>query len=79
MGIKSQSTKNSKTDNGIKILLYGNSGAGKTFLTSTLEGKTIILSAEAGLLSLQGYDIDAITILPFDFKVSYVADCSNTP
>ena len=66
MGIKIQSTKNSKTDNGIKILLYGNSGAGKTFLTSTLEGKTIILSAEAGLLSLQGYDIDAITINTFD-------------
>ena len=66
MAIKIQSTKNSKTDNGIKILLFGNSGAGKTYLSSTLEGKTIILSAEAGLLSLQGFDIDAITINTFD-------------
>ena len=66
MAIKIQSTKTSKMDQGIKILLYGASGAGKTRISSTLPGNTIILSAEAGLLSLQEFDIDVITINTFD-------------
>lgn len=37
-----------------KICVYGFPGAGKTHLISTLPGKTLILSAEAGLLSLHG-------------------------
>ena len=35
---------------GVKMLVYGEAGAGKTTLISTLF-KSIILSAEAGLLS----------------------------
>lgn len=37
-----------------KICIYGFPGAGKTHIISTLPGKTLILSAEAGLLSLYG-------------------------
>lgn len=56
------SSTNKSASTGIKCLVYGQSGAGKTYLTSTLPGKTLILSAEAGLLSLAGYDIPSITI-----------------
>ena len=48
--------------NGIKCLLFGQSGSGKTRLSATLPGKTLILSAEAGLLSLREFDIDSIAI-----------------
>jgi len=37
-----------------KICIYGFPGAGKTHIISTLPGKVLILSAEAGLLSLNG-------------------------
>ena len=37
----------------VKILVYGFAGAGKTTLLGSLPGKGLILSAEAGLLSLR--------------------------
>lgn len=46
---------------GVKILVYGESGAGKTRLCATAPNP-IILSAEAGLLSLKGSDIPYIEI-----------------
>lgn len=49
------------TLSGVKILVYGESGAGKTRLCATAPAP-IILSAEAGLLSLQGTDIPYIEI-----------------
>jgi phage nucleotide-binding protein len=42
-----------------KILVYGGAGVGKTTLIASLTGKVLIISAEAGLLSLAGADIDA--------------------
>ena len=42
-----------------KILVYGGAGVGKTTLIASLRGKMLILSAEAGLLSLAGADLDA--------------------
>lgn len=38
---------------GIKICVYGFAGVGKTILSSTTGANTIVLSAEAGLLSLK--------------------------
>lgn len=52
--------------NGVKILVYGASGAGKTRLCSTTDASTLILSAEAGLLSLREFDIPAIQIQGID-------------
>lgn len=46
----------------IKVLVHGGAGAGKTRLCSTTGGRPIILSAESGLLSLAGEDIDVIEI-----------------
>jgi phage nucleotide-binding protein len=47
--------------NGIKVLVYGESGSGKTFLTSTLENP-VVLSVEAGLLSLHAHEIQFVEI-----------------
>ena len=46
---------------GVKCLVYGEAGAGKTHLCGTVESP-IILSAESGLLSLAGQDIDVVEI-----------------
>jgi len=58
--IKITSTKD-VAGNGVKILAYGPAGIGKTVLCSTAP-KPLIISAEAGLLSLAEIDIDAIEI-----------------
>ena len=51
---------------GIKVMLHGPSGSGKTFSICTIPNpeKVLILSAEAGLLSLKesAPDIDAVVI-----------------
>ena len=46
----------------LKILVLGESGSGKTFLASTIKEKTLIISAEAGLLTLADFNIDVIDI-----------------
>ena len=46
---------------GVKVLVYGQAGAGKTSLVKTLPSP-IVLSAEGGLLSIQDADIPYIEI-----------------
>lgn len=60
MAIKLQSTK-SLSINGVKLLVYGQAGVGKTTLIRTLP-KPLILSAEGGLLSLQNANLPFIEI-----------------
>lgn len=50
---------------GVKLLVYGAAGSGKTSLVRTLPSP-VILSAEAGLLSLSGTDIPYIDISSMD-------------
>lgn len=45
-----------------KILIIGESGVGKTRLAATIKEPTLIVSAEAGLLSLSGCKIDVADI-----------------
>jgi len=47
--------------NGVKLLVYGQAGAGKTSLIKTLPNP-VVLSAEGGLLSLQDADLPFIEI-----------------
>lgn len=46
----------------VKIIIYGQSGVGKTSLAKTTDGKTLIISAESGLTSINDADIDVIDI-----------------
>lgn len=62
MAIKLTSTREAATLHGLKILVSGLAGAGKTTLCATTGGNPIIISAEAGLLSLREYDIPVITV-----------------
>ena len=51
--------------NGIKMLVHGQAGIGKTCLCASLP-KPIIISVESGLLSLAGLDIPAIEVKTMD-------------
>lgn len=54
-------TTGSLSANGVKVLVYGQAGAGKTSLIKTLPSP-IVLSAEGGLLSVQNADLPFIEI-----------------
>jgi hypothetical protein len=64
MSIEVRSTNDLVEEFGIKVLVHGPSGSGKTRLCGTTDDhdRTIIISAERGLLSLRQYDIDAIEV-----------------
>lgn len=53
--------------NKVKLVIYGTSGAGKTTSIKTLpHDKTLVISAESGLLSLSGTKIDYVDIATDD-------------
>lgn len=60
MAINLKSTNTVKM-NGLKVLVYGMAGSGKTTLIRTLPAP-VILSAEGGLLSISGEDLPYIEI-----------------
>lgn len=55
-------TDQAATLHGVKLLVYGPPGAGKTRLCATTGGNPIIISAEAGLLSLRGERLPVIQV-----------------
>lgn len=60
MAIKLTSTREAAKLRGLKMTVYGPAGSGKTTLCATTGAPTVILSAEAGLLSLRHTDIPVI-------------------
>lgn len=60
-----RTTTKNYASNGIKILVHGQAGIGKTCLCASLP-KPIILSVESGLLSLADVDIPVIEIKTID-------------
>lgn len=62
MAIRLTSTAQAAADNGLKVLVHGPAGAGKTRLCATTGEPTVIISAEAGLLSLRQHDIPVIEV-----------------
>lgn len=65
MSIKLKRTGTAAASSGVKLLVYGQAGAGKTSLIRTLPSP-IILSAEGGLLSIQDADLPFIEIASLD-------------
>lgn len=59
--MKVQSTKDAHAHE-LKILIYGESGAGKTSLAKTIDEPTLVISAEGGLLPLRDKAIDFIDL-----------------
>ena len=61
-------TTKEQSQNTIKMLIYGESGSGKTSLAATLSEPTLIISSEAGLLCLGNKEkaIDVIDISKTD-------------
>jgi hypothetical protein len=71
MAIKIKTTA-SLAEGGVKLLCYGQSGAGKTSLIPTLP-QPIILSSEGGLLSIKGADLPYIEVASMeDLKEAYL-------
>lgn len=65
-------TTGSLSANGVKLLVYGQAGAGKTSLIKTLPSP-IVLSAEGGLLSIQDANLPYIEITSMEnLKEAYV-------
>lgn len=63
MALKWSNTSQAGTAQGLKVLVWGESGMGKTTLAGTLpEHNSVILSAEAGLLSIRNRNINVIEI-----------------
>lgn len=62
MSFEIKSTKDVVKTDGVKILMYGESGAGKTSSLGTIEGKTLLLNVENGTMVLRDKDIDVIDI-----------------
>lgn len=65
MAVKLRSTREAAQNNGLKILVYGGAGAGKTTLCKTMPGNPVIISAEGGLLSLRDVDIPVLEVASY--------------
>ena len=71
MALTFSTTDKEATDQGVKVLVYAESGAGKTVLCATAP-RPIILSAESGLLSLKAFKIPVIKIVTLaDMEEAY--------
>ena len=65
MAIKFQKIEDCIKETGLKLLVIGASGAGKTVLLGTCKGSTVIINVEAGLMSLsksKNKNIQVLTI-----------------
>jgi len=52
---------------GAKLLVYGQAGSGKTYSTQSMPGKVLVISAEAGLLSIKDApNVSAIEVKTYD-------------
>lgn len=66
MAIKLTTTRQAAQNNGVKVMVYGQAGAGKTVLSATTGGNPLIISAEAGLLSLRDTDLTVAEVSSYE-------------
>lgn len=62
MAVRLTSTREAAQQNGVKALVYGGPGVGKTTMAKTFDVPTVVISCESGLLSLADVDIPVIEI-----------------
>lgn len=62
----------------LTALVHGPPGAGKTYAARTCPGKTLVVSAEAGLLSLRDVDLDVVEVSKFS-DLDAVKDILSQP
>lgn len=62
MAVKLTSTREAAQSNGVKAMVYGVAGSGKTSLARTFDVPTVVISCESGLLSLADVDIPVIEV-----------------
>lgn len=71
MAIKITSVTEAVSNNGLKALVHAPAGTGKTVLAATAQEKTLIISAESGLLSLSQDEVVLKSKGSPDFDPSY--------
>jgi hypothetical protein len=71
MPVKIKSLSEVIQDTGLKILIHGPAGSGKTVLAATTNEPTLIISAESGLLSLNQNKDELISKGSPDFNPDY--------
>lgn len=77
MAIQLISSREAAVLHGIKVLVYGGAGGGKTRLCSTTGGNAIVISAEAGLLSLREFDLPVLQIKTMQDMYDAYAFCHS--
>lgn len=65
-------------EHGVKVIVYGKAGAGKTTLAATCP-KPIIFSAESGLLSLRKHQLPYVEVSSLDVLTSLHQWCLTDP
>ena len=66
MSFEIKSTKDVVSTDGVKILIFAESGFGKTSSIGSIDGKTLLLNVENGTMVLRDKDIDVIDIPDLD-------------
>lgn len=79
MAVKLTSTREAAKHNGVKSVVYSIAGGGKTSLAKTFDVPTVIISCEAGLLSLADTDIPVIEVKSMNDMFEAYNLLSNTP
>ena len=77
MALNFTTTKKASLNHGVKCLVYGEAGVGKTMLCGTCPGP-LIISAEQGLLTLRNKDVPAIVVSSYAEVLEAFEWCRTT-
>lgn len=82
MAIKIRSIRKCVADNGVKVLVHGPAGSGKTVLCATFGTPTLIISTEKGLLSIREAPtyvkaVEVTTLKELTEVYEYLRDTAN--
>lgn len=79
MAVQYMNSDTASVEQGVKCLIYGESGNGKTFLARSLPKETtLVVSVESGVLSLQGAGMHVLKCETFEDVVSVLNAMDTT-